>query len=145
MCTTYPSDAVSTDISKSHALVVLEDLKVANMSRSASGTIDNPGKNVAAKSGLNRSILDQGWHNFKSYLSYKLDRLGGELMLVNPQYTSQKCSTCHHIEEGNRKSQAQFFCLRCGHEENADVNAAKNILAVGLTVLSLNPEAAKAA
>lgn len=64
---------VSTHISKSHALVVLEDLKVSNMSKSASGTMENPGKNVAAKSGLNRSILDQGWHNFKSHLSYKLD------------------------------------------------------------------------
>ena len=136
---------VSTDISKNHALVVLEDLKVANMSKSASGTMEKPGKNVAAKSGLNRSILDQGWHMFRSYLSYKLERIGGELLLVDPRYTSQECSKCHHIEEGNRKSQAEFVCLRCGHEENADVNAAKNILAAGHAVLSLHPEAALAA
>src|SRR5271163_786201 len=56
-------------ISKNHALVVLEDLKVANMSKSASGTLLEPGKMVAAKSGLNRSILDQGWHSFKSMLA----------------------------------------------------------------------------
>lgn len=136
---------VSTDISKSHALVVLEDLKVANMSKSASGTMESPGKNVAAKSGLNRSILDQGWHMFKSYLSYKLERLGGELLLVDPRYTSQECSKCHHTDEGNRKSQAEFLCLRCGHEENADVNAAKNVLAAGHAVLSPAPEAALAA
>lgn len=136
---------VSTDISKNHALVVLEDLKVANMSKSASGTLENPGKMVAAKSGLNRSILDQGWHSFKSMLSYKLDRLGGELLLVDPRHTSQKCSNCDYTEKDNRLSQAQFACLRCGFKENADINAAKNILAVGHTVLSLHPEAALAA
>lgn len=136
---------VSTDISKSHALVVLEDLKITNMSKSANGTIENPGRNVAAKSGLNRSILDQGWQSFKSYLSYKLERLSGELLLVDPRYTSQECSSCHHTEEGNRKSQAEFACLRCGHKENADVNAAKNVLAAGHAVLSLHSEAALAA
>jgi putative transposase len=71
--------------------------------------------------------------------------LGGELLLVDPRYTSQKCSACGHTEEQNRKSQSEFHCLRCGHEENADVNAAKNVLAVGHTVLSLHPEAALAA
>jgi len=136
---------VSTDISKNHALVVLEDLKVANMSKSASGTLENPGKNVAAKSGLNRSILDQGWHSFKSFLGYKLERLSGELLLVDPRYTSQQCSACGHTEEENRKSQAGFLCVRCGHRENADINAAKNILAAGHAVLSLKPEAALAA
>jgi putative transposase len=136
---------VSTDISKNHALVVLEDLKVANMSKSASGTIENPGKMVSAKSGLNRSILDQGWHSFKSMLSYKLDRLGGELLLVDSRYTSQKCSSCGHTERDNRLSQAQFGCLQCGFRENADINAAKNILAAGHAVLSLSPEVAIAA
>jgi len=135
---------VSTDISKNHALVVLEDLKVANMSKSASGTLAEPGKMVAAKSGLNRSILDQGWHSFKSMLSYKLDHLGGELLLVDPRYTSQKCSSCGHTEKENRLSQAQFACMRCGFRENADINAAKNVLAAGHAVLSLNPQVALA-
>ncbi len=136
---------VSTDISKNHALVVLEDLKIANMSKSASGTLDEPGKMVAAKSGLNRSILDQGWHSFKSMLSYKLDHLGGELLLVDPRYTSQKCSSCGHTEKDNRLSQSQFACMRCGFRENADINAAKNVLAAGHAVLSLQPEVALAA
>jgi len=136
---------VSTDSSKNHALVVLEDLKVANMSKSASGTLDNPGKMVAAKSGLNRSILDQGWHSFKSMLKYKLEHTGGELLLVDAHYTSQKCSSCGHTEKDNRLSQARFVCMQCGHEENADINAAKNILAVGHTVLGLPSEVALAA
>ena len=135
---------VSTDISKNHALVVLEDLKVANMSKSASGTLEEPGKMVAAKSGLNRSILDQGWHRFKNMLSYKLDHLGGELLLVDARYTSQKCSSCGHIEKDNRMSQSQFACLQCGFKENADINAARNILAAGHAVLSLIPGAALA-
>jgi putative transposase len=136
---------VSTDISKNHALVVLEDLKVANMSKSASGRLENPGKMVAGKSGLNRSILDQGWHSFKSMLNYKLDHLGGELLLVDARHTSQKCSKCGHAEKENRLSQGQFACLQCGHKENADINAAKNVLAAGHAVLSLHPEAALAA
>ena len=136
---------VSTDISKNHALVVLEDLKVANMSKSASGTLEDPGKKVAAKSGLNRAILDQGWHSFKSMLSYKLNHLGGELLLVDARYSSQKCSNCGHTEKNNRLSQAEFACLRCGMQENADINAAKNVLAAGHAVLSLSPEVALAA
>ena len=115
------------------------------MSKSASGTLDAPGKMVAAKAGLNRSILDQGWHSFKSMLSYKLDHLGGELLLVDARYTSQKCSSCGHTEKDNRLSQAQFACVRCGHSENADINAAKNVLAAGHAVLSLQPEVALAA
>lgn len=136
---------VSTDISKNHALVVLEDLKVVNMSKSASGTLEKPGKMVAAKSGLNRSILDQGWHSFKSMLRYKQEHLGGELLLVDPKYTSQKCSSCGYTEKDNRISQTSFVCLSCEHKENADINAAKNILAAGHAVLSLSPEVALAA
>jgi len=133
---------VSSDISKNHALVILEDLKVANMSKSASGSLENPGKMVAAKSGLNRSILDQGWHAFKSMLDYKLKNLNGELLLVDPRYTSQKCNSCGHREKENRLSQSEFVCVKCGHSDNADINAARNILAAGHAVLCLQPQAA---
>lgn len=119
-------------ISKNQAVVVMEDLKVSNMSKSASGTIENKGKNVKAKSGLNKSILDQGWFEFRRQLEYKLKWRGGHLELVNPQYTSQKCSKCGHTEKDNRTSQAKFECKNCGHTENADINAAKNILEAGL-------------
>lgn len=122
----------STKISKNHAIVVLEDLKVSNMSKSAKGDIEKPGKNVKPKSGLNKSILDQGWYTFRKMLEYKLKWLGGSIVLVNPKNTSRKCHVCGCIDKMNRQTQANFKCQNCGHSENADVNAAKNILAAGL-------------
>ena len=120
-----------TWVAKNHGLVVLEDLKVANMSKSAKGTVEAPGRNVAAKSGLNKSILDQGWFEFKRQLGYKLAWLGGELRTVDPRHTSQRCSQCGHVERENSKSQAMFECQGCGYMDNADANAAANILAAG--------------
>lgn len=121
-------------ISKNHALVVVEDLQVKNMSKSASGTIESPGRNVKAKSGLNKSILDQGWGEFVRQLGYKLVWLGGKLLKITPQYTSQKCSRCGYVSKDNRKMQACFKCMACGFEANADHNAALNILAAGHAV-----------
>lgn len=117
-------------------MVVVENLKVSNMSRSAKGTIENPGKSVKAKSGLNKSILDQGWYEFRRQLEYKQHWLGGEVIAVNPAYTSQACSSCCHTEKANRKTRARFECVACGHSENADIQAAKNILALGHSVLA---------
>ena len=134
---------LSTQLSKHHAMIVLEALKIINMSRSAKGTLEEPGRRVKAKSGLNKSILDQGWGEFKRQLAYKLEWLGGLLLEVKPQYTSQRCYVCGHTEKANRKSQADFVCQSCGHRANADVNAAKNILAAGHAVLACG-EAAKA-
>lgn len=127
---------LTTMISKNHALVVVEDLKVGNMSRSASGTVENPGRNVRAKSGLNKSILDQGWFEFRRQLAYKLEWLGGKLLAVPPQYTSQTCNHCGCVDKQNRPSQAVFKCVACGHEDDADHNAALNILAAGLAVIA---------
>lgn len=118
----------STTLAKNHGIVVMEELKTASMSASAKGTSDTPGKNVKAKSGLNRSILDQGWHMFKTFLGYKLADRGGHLALVHPAYTSQICSCCGHKDAQSRRSQERFVCTACGHAENADINAAKNIL-----------------
>ncbi len=116
---------------KYHAIVVLEDLKVANMSKSAKGTVEAPGSKVKAKSGLNKSISDQGWHEFKRQLSYKLEWLGGMLVLVNPKNTSRKCPQCGHTSGENRKTQAQFKCIKCGYKENADFVGAVNIARAG--------------
>ena len=127
---------ITTAISKNHAMIACEDLKVANMSKSASGTLENKGRNVKAKSGLNKSILDQGWGMMIDMLEYKQHWTGGLLVKVNPQYTSQTCSQCQHITKENRQTQAKFECVKCGHKANADVNAAKNILAAGHAVLS---------
>ena len=122
---------VSTDVSKNHAVVVLEDLKVANMSKSAKGTLDAPGKNISQKSGLNKAILDQGWGEFHRQLEYKQTWRGGLVLLVNPAYTSQKCSRCYHTAKENRKTQEQFECTLCGFTANADHNAAINIKRAG--------------
>jgi putative transposase len=128
---------VTTAISKSYAYVTVEALKVKNMSKSAKGTADKHGKMVKQKSGLNKSILDQGWGMFRQFLAYKLKyNYGAELIEVNPQYTSQKCSGCGHIDADNRKSQAIFKCIKCGLSMNADLNASLNIKAAGLAVLA---------
>ena len=124
---------LSTEICKNHARVYVEGLNIKGMSSSARGTIEEPGSNIKAKSGLNKSILDQGWYEFKRRLEYKLSWQGGNLVEVDYRGTSQTCSCCGYRAKENRPSQAVFKCLACGHEENADVNAAKNILTVGQT------------
>jgi len=122
----------SSQISKHHALVVLENLKIRNMSKSASGTVEAPGANVKAKSGLNKSIQDQGWYEFRRQLTYKLEWNGGRVILISPQYTSQRCSSCKRYNVANRYSQSGFKCVECGFTTNADHNAALNILAAGI-------------
>ena len=127
---------ITTTISKNHALVCIEDLQVSNMSKSASGTKEKPGKNVRQKSGLNRSILDQGWGMFRSQLAYKLEWNGGMLLAVPPQYSSQECPACHHIAKENRKTQAQFECMSCNYKNHADVVGATNVLERGHRLLA---------
>lgn len=122
----------STTIAKNHSCVVMEDLKVTNMLRSARGTKKQPGRNVKAKSGLNRSIAKQAWSTFRNLLAYKLDNLNGELRLVDPRHTSQTCPACLTVDKRNRRSQSSFKCVSCGHTANADVNAATNILMLGI-------------
>ena len=109
--------------------IVVEDLNVKNMTRSAKGTLEEPGKNVKAKSGLNKSILDAAPSQFIGLLEYKCSWYGREFQKVDARYTSQTCSSCGHVAKENRKAQAQFACVHCGYKENADINAAKNILA----------------
>lgn len=127
---------LTTSISNNHVMIVLEDLQVKNMSASAKGTVEVPGKNVKAKSGLNRRILDQGWHEFRRQLEYKQQWRGGHVIVVRPAYTSLMCSVCHQACKENRVSQSEFKCTNCKFEENADLNAAKNILAAGRAVLA---------
>lgn len=122
---------LSTDISKNHAIVVVEKLKVKNMSKSSKGNIDKHGKKVKQKSGLNKSILDQGWSTFISKLKYKLNWLNGELIMVDPKYTSQTCPCCGNVSKENRKTQEHFECIECGYTNNADVVGAINILTRG--------------
>ena len=131
---------LSTGLADRYPVIALEDLKVQNMSSSAKGTAAAPGKRVrpaplrvacTGKAGLNRGILDAAWGEFTRQLGYKTQWRGGQVILVNPAYTSQRCAACGHTDSGNRKTQSSFVCLACGHADNADVNAAKNILAAG--------------
>ncbi|EJY6032791.1 transposase [Pseudomonas aeruginosa] len=121
----------STAISQNHAMVCIEDLQVRNMSKSAAGTTKTPGKNVRAKSGLNKAILDQGWFEFRRQLDYKLAWSGGHLIAVPPQNTSRTCPCCGHVSADNRQTQQRFACVECGFEENADVVGAINVLRAG--------------
>jgi putative transposase len=126
----------TTQLSKNHAMIVIEDLQVANMTASAKGTMEKPGRRVRQKAGLNKAILDQGWYEARRQLTYKQLWRGGQLIAVPAPYTSQRCSACGHVAAENRPSQARFCCVACGFQENADTNAARNILAAGHAVLA---------
>ncbi len=126
----------TTTISQNHAIVCVEDLQVRNMSKSAAGSSDSPGRNVRAKSGLNKSILDQGWFEFRRQLEYKQAWLGGEVLAVPPRNTSRTCPACGYVSAENRQTQARFACVECGYENNADLVGAINILERGHRLLA---------
>jgi transposase len=107
-------------------VIRIEDLKNRGMTRSARGTIGQPGRNVRQKAGLNREIMASGW----GYLGRRLeDKAAGRVEKVRPQFTSQRCSACGHVDPGSRESQARFRCTTCGFACHADLNAAINIAA----------------
>jgi len=126
----------SKDISKSHAVVFVEGLQVKNMSASSKGTKEKPGKRVAQKSGLNRSILDASPFELRRQLEYKTRWSGGLLVAVPPQNTSRKCPECQHTAAENRKTQAKFVCVECGFSAHADFVGAVNIKEAGLALLA---------
>ncbi len=108
--------------------VVVEDLNIVRMTKSAKGNTEKPGKNVKGKAGLNRVILDTGWGRLQNMLEYK----AFELVKINPKNTSRTCHKCGHTYKFNRKTQSRFECVQCGHKNNADINAAKNIRDLGV-------------
>lgn len=116
-------------------LFIFEDLKIKDMSASAKGSTEKPGKKVKQKSGLNRAILGSSWGKLKLFTSYKA-RQAEKLVIVVPAHqTSQECSVCGFIHKDNRLHQAEFVCLSCGHKENADINAAKVVKKRGVSAL----------
>ena len=119
----------TTAICRKFGTVVIESLRTKNMTRSAAGTVEAPGKNVSQKRGLNRAILNVGWHQIETMLLYKAHRL----VKVDPRFTSQTCSCCGTVDSRSRKNQASFVCSSCGFNANADHNAAINILHRGNT------------
>jgi len=110
----------TTKIAKSAGTIVLEDLKVSNMTRRRKG------KGRAAKSGLNRAILDAGWGEMRRQLDYKTKWYGSRLVLVNPAYTSQDCSSCG--KRTNCGTNETYTCSACSMVMDRDQNAAKNLL-----------------
>lgn len=119
----------TTDITRRFGVVVIERLRTKSMTKSAKGTKESPGTNVSQKRALNRAILNVGWHQIETMLTYKANRV----IKVDPRHTSQICSACGCKDQLSRKSQAVFQCTSCGFSENADLNAAKNILSRGNT------------
>jgi putative transposase len=124
------AEKASTDIARRFDLIRVEDLKITNMTRSATGTLENPGRNVRAKARLNRGILRSGWGLLVRRLEEKAP---GRVEKINPAFTSQRCSACGQVDARSRESQARFVCTACGFAGNADVKAARNI-AAGLAV-----------
>lgn len=122
----------STALVREHALIFIEDLRVKNMSASAAGTAELPGRNVRQKAGLNKAILDQGWGEFRRQLEYKSAWAGTMMIAVPPHHTSQTCPACGHASKDNRTTQARFACVSCGYENHADVVGAINILNRGM-------------
>ena len=116
-----------------NAVVVLEKLNTSNMTRSAKGTVQSPGRRVRQKAGLNRAILAKGWYGFKLALVNAARRTGTTIVEVNPAHTSQTCFECQHVDPRSRESQAKFRCTHCRHTDHADVNAAKNTKQRGWT------------
>lgn len=114
-------------------VIVMEDLKIKNMTKSpdAKPSDVDPGKflpnKAAAKAGLTKKILNSAWGQVALYLSYKATQAEKIFIKVSPRFSSQECAKCGHIHPGNRQSQSEFFCLACGHAENADQNAAEVI------------------
>jgi putative transposase len=95
-------------------------------------------KNMMEGSYLAKSIADASWNQFRQFLTYKAEEAGRKLGLVNPAYTSQKCSQCGHLEP-KKLMERQHKCSQCGYTANRDFNAAQNILALGLDGLGAIP------
>jgi putative transposase len=120
------AEKVSTGVACRFDLIRIENLKIGNMTRSAKGTPEDPGRNVRAKAGLNREILRSGWGLLVRRLEEKAP---GRVEKIKPHHTSQRCSACGQVDGKSRKSQAEFQCTACGYACHADVNAARNIAA----------------
>ncbi|MGH3150791.1 MAG: RNA-guided endonuclease InsQ/TnpB family protein, partial [Streptosporangiaceae bacterium] len=120
------AEKASTDIARRFDLIRVEDLKIANMTRSVRGTRDDPGRNVRQKAGPNRGILASGWGLLVRRLQ---DKAPGRVEKISPAFTSQRCSACGQVDPKSRESQAVFRCTACGYACHADVNAAINIAA----------------
>jgi putative transposase len=124
-------EKLSTDLARRFDLICVEDLDVRALTRSARGSVDQPGRNVRRKAGLNRGILANGW---RALLDRLEDKAPGRVEKIHPAYTSQRCSACGHLAAESRQSQTAFRCVACAWTGNADYNAARDIAAAGQVV-----------
>ena len=117
-------DSLNTEAHKlkEYSYIIKENLNRKGMQKSAKGNVENPGKNVKAKSGLNRVFNDTAGYKFFNKLQMK----GHEIIQIDPKYTSQTCSECGHVDKENRKDE-RFKCLKCDYKNDADINASRNI------------------
>ena len=125
------TEKVSTDLARRFDLICVEDLDVRAMTRTASGTVERPGRGVRQKTGLNRGILASGWGRLVDRLEQKAP---GRVQRIPAAHTSQRCSACGHVAAESRQSQTAFRCVACAWAGNADYNAARNIAAAGQVV-----------
>lgn len=114
---------VALQLVRSAGIIALEALRVRSMTRSAKGTLEGPGRNVRAKTGLNRSLLDAGFGLLRRLIGEKAAYAGRRVIEVEARFSSQECSRCGHVAAGNRRRR-RFTCMRCGFATHADVNAA---------------------
>ncbi|MGY3202243.1 hypothetical protein ACVW19_002758 [Streptomyces sp. TE5632] len=119
-------EKTSTMLARTYGLIRFEKLNITTMTRSAKGTVAQPGTRVRQKAGLNRAILARGWGLLRRRTGEKAP---GRVEDVPAPYTSLRCSACGWIEKDSRKSQAEFVCVSCGFSCNADENAAVNVAA----------------
>ena len=127
---------VSSALVKRYDAIIVEDLKIKNMTKSAVGTVEEPNMRSSAKRGLNRVISKQAWGLFFKMLEYKCNWYGRKFIKVDPKNTSRTCPVCNHIAKENRESQAVFKCVACGHRAHADHVGALNVLRRGLGSLA---------
>jgi putative transposase len=121
------------EIVRHSEIVIVEALSVRSMTRSPAGTLENPGRNVRAVARRNRSILARGFGTMRARLRSKAEELGGQIIEVDPAFTSQECPKCGHVGRDNRRAQAEFACISCGLTEHADIVGAINILRRGIS------------
>ncbi len=125
---------ITTEIVKRNEVIIMEDLKIMNMKKSAKGTIEQPGKQVKAKSGLNREISHQSWGLLQVQMAYKAEEAGKLFLKIDPRHTSQSCSVCGMVDPSSRKGK-RYGCTSCGQVMDADLNASINLLNRGLATL----------
>jgi putative transposase len=120
-------------IAKNHGVIVIEDLKVREMTKTGRGTVEAPGTLVQKRANENRSLLDVSPRMIRSMLEYKAPWYGSRIVVVDPAQTSQCCNACGTVDAASRISRSRFICTNCGSIFDADVNAAKNILKLGIS------------